>query len=437
MDSLYIHIPFCLSKCAYCDFFSVTGVSDDFMQEYAAALSNEIKYRLQRLEPCSNSEGCVEAEQTGKSEPAFVSRSAFLKTVYIGGGTPSILPFSALKTIFSSFMPYTDSNTEITMEMNADDVTDSLLEQADFLGVTRISSGLQAFSDSVLKTSCRRGGRESNLNAIKLIKSHWKKESSFDLIAALPGQRENELLEGLKILTENGVSHISLYSLTIEEETPLYKMLSAGKIFYDFEEADKMWLKGRDFLIEQGYEQYEVSNFYKIKGGKPCRHNLTYWNLKSYCGCGSGATGSFYSFETAEGKVSGFRYTNTRNLCEYVGFWKNFSPDEVQKPCFTENINQREPETLFSKNIPCEREILTQETLSFEFFMMGLRKKDGICLDEYRKRFSSEIPESIFRVMKKWENEGKACFYTAEEKEHFCMSRDGLIFLNQFLAEII
>ncbi|MCR5400450.1 MAG: radical SAM protein, partial [Treponema sp.] len=231
VKSLYIHIPFCLSKCAYCDFFSLTGFTKEGMEEYALALSREISFYLNYF------------------------NSGFLESVYIGGGTPSLLSFSALKTIFNAFRNNVNENTEITMEMNASDVTEESLLNAESLGVNRLSIGLQAFSDSALKISNRRGGRKDNLRSLATLKAVWKKNLSCDLIAALPLQSKEELFEGISILSENDLPHISLYSLTIEDGTPLFRMLEEGKLKYNFEEADKMWIEARDFLFEKGYEQ--------------------------------------------------------------------------------------------------------------------------------------------------------------------------------------
>ena len=394
VKSLYIHIPFCISKCAYCDFFSVTGFSKEGMDLYAKALSREIDFYLKYYNP------------------------GILESVYIGGGTPSLLSLSALKTIFKAFSKNIDENTEITMEMNASDVTEESLLNAENLGVNRLSVGLQAFSDSALKLSNRRGDREDNLRALSALKSVWKKNLSCDLIAALPMQSKDELFEGISLLTENNISHISLYSLTIEEGTPLYRMLEDGKIKYNFEKADKMWIQARDFLLEKGYDQYEVSNFCK-NDSFMCRHNLAYWNQKSYLGAGSGASGSIYDFEKQ--RLS-FRYTNTKKISDYVNFWLSFDGEITEK----------------SLDFPLwQKEELSKETLIFEFFMMGLRKSRGVNLSDFEKRFSISISEKIKKVMDFWVSQKKAIFYQENGTAHFSMTKEGLLFLNQFLEEII
>lgn len=379
--SLYIHIPFCISKCAYCDFFSkpLASVRDD----YVDALCREIEYRISYYK--------VQA----------------LETIYIGGGTPSLLTDGQFNKIFRTIKDCAEipGTAEITVEVNPDDVSKKLLQNFEECGVTRISCGIQSMNDKALKKACRRADSSMNLQALETFKSCWKGELSLDLISGLPGESEKSLLEGLKIVCSAKPQHISLYSLTIEENTPFGRQLADNSLSYDFDQADRLWLCGRDYLEEEGYEWYEVSNF--CLPGKECRHNLRYWNHKNYLGCGSGACGSIYS---DDGK--GFRWTNTRDINEYVNFWLG-------------DGNKAEP--------PQDYEYIDLPTSQFEFFMMGLRKIEGIKEEDFKDIFDASFPENFLELFEKWQKAGLAL---RGGDGAFAMSRKGMLFLNKFLEEL-
>lgn len=384
--SIYIHIPFCRTRCSYCDFFSTAcgkkGVSDS----YVSALCREIQLRFR------------------------YSGYSSVHTVYIGGGTPSLLTPEQLKKISDSIysLPGVSLLREFSMEVNPDDVTRSFILSAAASGITRLSCGIQAFEDSVLSRVKRRSSGKRVLEALDCISEHWKGDLSVDLIAALPGQTEEGLCKGLKRLSEYPVDHVSLYSLTIEPETPLGRQVESGTLSYDFENADRMWLTGRDVLESLGFRQYEVSNF--CKPGKECLHNLVYWNLEGYLGCGAGATGTLY------GK-NAVRFTGTTDIQEYTDFWLS--------------------ESACIQGAPGEREELNLEVQSFEFFMMGLRTLRGVSLDEYRRRFGYEVPEKIRSEMADWEQRGTAYFYRSGNELYFSLGSNGILFLNDFLRSII
>ena len=378
-SAIYIHIPFCISKCAYCDFFSVpkqnTETRNIVPDNYLEALCNEIAYRIR-----------------------FYKISE-LKTIYIGGGTPSLLTTNQFQKLFSKIKSFTKvlPDAEITVEVNPDDVTPELLECLWQCGVNRISCGLQSMNELALKKACRRADLDTNRKALSLIKEYWKGDASFDLISGLPGEDEKSLVSGLKEVISYNPSHISLYSLTIEEKTPFGKQLEAGLLNYDFDFADKLWLSGRNFLEQNGYHWYEVSNF--CKNRKECLHNLVYWTHGGYIGCGSGACGTVY---TEAG--TGVRWTNTTDIDEYIL--------QGAKTQITENID-----------LP---------TSQFEFFMMGLRKLKGICEDDYKAVFGDELPERFVSLFTKWEKRGLC----VRRSGYYAMSREGILFLNRFLEEL-
>lgn len=394
--SLYIHIPYCLSKCAYCDFFSKPlGRQKDLLRSdekfvpdsYLEALCNEIAYRISYY------------------------KIKKLNTIYIGGGTPSLLTTAQFQFLFSTIRACAklSPEAEITVEVNPDDVSNKLVEGLEACGVNRISCGIQSLKDEVLKKACRRADCANNLRAMTIFRNKWKGEVSVDLISGLPGETEESFLKGLELICDEKPSHVSLYSLTIEENTPFGRQLALGKMKYDYDAADRMWLLGRNFLEAHGYKWYEVSNFCLPE--KECVHNLAYWTHKSYLGCGSGACGTVYSEDG-----TGFRWTNTSDIEEYSGRW----------------LNSRK--TTGTAAQPAEiPEIIDLQTSKFEFFMMGLRKISGVSEKEYRKLFGMPFPESFVQLFKNWEAKGLC---EISEEGRWSMSREGMLFLNRFLEEL-
>ena len=375
--SLYIHIPFCISKCRYCDFFSepVSEVSG----KYTDALINELTFRL-------------------KNEKS-------LRSVYIGGGTPSLLSEKQLKLIAGLVIPLNPH--EFTIEVNPDDVTKEFLSVLAECGVSRLSCGIQSLNNKCLEFCKRRAKREQVIKALELLNRFWQGDLSLDLISALPYETEESFLEGLEILCRSKADHISLYSLTIEEETPFGKMLSSGELDYDFEKADEMWLKGRDFLEAHGFSQYEVSNFCRKE--KESIHNLAYWNHQNYIGCGSGATGTFYNTDG-----TAFRWTNTTHIPEYINFWNGNS----------------------SGNEPVVSENLDRETEVFEFFMMGLRKLSGVSRNHFISLFNTALPESVEKQFQAWRERGLSEIETCNGDVIYRLNKKGILLLNRFLSEL-
>lgn len=387
--SLYIHIPFCRSKCTYCDFFSVPvqgGVPD----LYIDAVCREIPFRRRQF----GTDGW--------------------STVYIGGGTPSLLSEKQFARLFDFLYSCGGTPDECTVELNPDDITKPLLESLRRFGVNRISVGVQAMEQTVLAAVQRRASLETTERALELVKSFWNGIFSADIISALPGQSETAFISGLERLLQYDPEHISLYSLSVEENTPLGKAVYGGELPYDFDDADKLWISGRDFLESRGFCQYEVSNFYNVRTGKPCAHNLAYWQLRDYIGAGSGASGSLY------GKKS-VRYTNVKKPDEYIRFWENVSGDETAD---------------FSA-VPQELEHIDSQTEQFEFCMMGLRTADGICAQEYQKRFGAGLPEKFVRIFSNWEAAGRAECRKKDGNTFYCLNHTGILFLNRFLEEIL
>lgn len=385
--SLYLHIPFCVSKCAYCDFFSIPCGRNPVPRNYADALEEEIKYR------------------------ARVNNIKSWKTVYIGGGTPSLLSSEQLQMIVETAVSCSEKiPEEITVEMNPSDITAEKLSAAERCGVNRISCGIQSFSPAVLSGVNRRSSSDDVKHAAELLKSGFHGIFSADMISALPGETDDSFIEGLGTLLKYTPEHISLYALVIEEKTLLGKSIISGKTRYDYDKADAMWIRGRDFLVSHGYRQYEVSNF--CLPGYQSRHNSAYWKLDDYIGCGAGATGTVYG---RNDEVS-LRYTDTRDIETYTSFWlgKNRCED----------------------SIPEEKELIDRKTSEFEFFMMGLRLREGVCAETYEQRYGEKFPEKAELLFREWQHEGKAEITEREGMHQYALTPEGLLFLNEFLESL-
>ena len=410
--ALYIHIPFCISKCSYCDFFSITECGEEKLDNYIDSLCKEIECRL-------NGFGVIDTGVNGGHE-----RGGIIKSIYIGGGTPSLLKEKHFEKILETVKTcsptlFLAADCEITVELNPDDVSVELLRALWKNGVNRISVGMQSMNNEVLKNVRRRAGRKENLEALKIICGEWKGIFSVDLISALPLESMESFEKGLNEVIQYNPHHISLYSLTIEDETPLGKQVADGLVDYDFDFADKMWLLGRDILEKNGYAQYEVSNFARVGG--ECRHNLFYWNHKPYFGCGSGGTGTLYKSDG-----TGLRWTNTEDVERYIQFWSEKG---------TESAEDTQKQHLC---LPQNEEIVSLSDSKFEFFMMGLRKMCGITDLEYRQIFGEELPEKFVKLAEEWREKG--LFEIVDERldgstsVRYRMSGEGILFLNRFLS---
>lgn len=395
--SLYIHIPFCKKKCAYCDFFSKPCADKKIPDSFISAVLRETKFYARKY---------------------LVSS---WKTIYIGGGTPSLLSPKQLAALLSgvrSMAPFAD-DAEITVEMNPDDITDALLRAADENGVNRLSVGVQSLDDAVLKAVDRRCTRETTVSALNLISRKWRHRFSVDLISGLPSSTDSSFLETLSEVVRFNPDHISLYALTLEKGTPLGNEILAEKKPYDYDAADKQWMLGRDFLVSSGYNHYEVSNF--SKPGFESAHNKTYWHLEDYIGVGAGASGTVYS--DARGKNNGIRWTNTVNVPLYMQYWNDLSKTDL-------------------RNLPRDEEILSLETQRFEFLMMGFRLLEGVSLEEYKNRFGKDLGQVLgdspsSGLFFDWSKMGRMRKYKGPNGFCYAFTESGLLFLNPFLESIL
>ena len=331
-SGVYLHIPFCKSRCSYCDFATDVYRDANSVGRYVNALVAEIS---------------ANAPPEGGTQN--------IDTIYFGGGTPSLLTprqveriLSAVKDRFS-----VDANCEITMEMNPATVTPESLREYGRLGVNRASFGVQTFNDRALKLLSRGHNANDARETFRMLREAGFENISFDLIAGLPGQTLDDWNRNLDEAIRMSPEHLSLYLLEIHEGTPLAEQVRSGRQPRPDEDlAARMYEMMCERLTTAGYKQYEISNF--ARAGFESRHNSKYWRLEPVYGFGVSA----HSFDGEQ------RYSNVRDTEKYVARIENSRTAEVSR----ESI----------------------ETAS-EFAFLGLRLEEGIDLNEYGKRFGVDL----------------------------------------------
>ncbi len=262
-QSLYLHVPFCVQKCKYCSFYSIHW-NPHSEELYIKAILKEM-------------------ELTAKIPHE-------LKTIYIGGGTPSCLSSEGLSKLINGLkLNYKIChNAEFSMEINPGTIDNTKLSVIKDLGINRISIGVQSFRDNELRTVGRIHNSKEALDAVNFALNKKFLNVSIDLIYGIPFQRVEDWIENLKIALSFEIKHISIYELTIEEKTKLYEEIMQGKLkLPDENEIVEMYISATEFLSANGLKKYEISNF--AKKGFECQHNLSYWNRKSYLGIGPSA----------------------------------------------------------------------------------------------------------------------------------------------------
>jgi oxygen-independent coproporphyrinogen-3 oxidase len=350
MDSktpgLYIHIPFCLSKCHYCDFYSLTSISA--IPAFLEALFKEMEMYRNRFHP--------------------------FDTVYIGGGTPSLLSPQQLEQILTNIREKFDlsSKPEITIEANPADLNRSYLESIREIGINRINIGVQSFDHKVLGFLGRRHSLKQAMSAIEASKKAGFRNMGLDLIYGVPEQDIESWLDTLKQAVAFSPEHLSCYQLTLETKTPLGKRYQAGEFSIPGEELQyEFFMKTSEFLEDAGYNHYEVSNFARGKE-YTSRHNQKYWDHSPFLGLGPSA----HSFQCNQ------RWWNHHSLDQYLA-------------------------TINAGNLPVEEtETLTMEQLRLEAFYLGLRTKKGIFLQDFKNQYHYDLFTEKKEILAKLEEEG-------------------------------
>ncbi len=364
-NSLYVHVPFCREKCRYCDFYS--GNFLELVPFYRKAVLRELALR----------------------EPEF---SQF-PTVYFGGGTPSLMEPAFFESILSKVGQF----SEVTVEFNPEDAEKGKLRELSLIGVNRISLGVQSFSEKILKTLGRRQKPEDNLKALEAVCSVFS-NVSVDLIYGVSDQTVELFMKDLETALSFPVKHISLYALTVYEETPLFKDYLEGKFKLPEEETVyEAYSEAVSYLKKRGFRQYEISNF--AVPGFESKHNVNYWKLENYLGLGSSAASFFVN-----------RYwKNVSNLKEYI-----------------ERTERGELPTE-------EEEIFEGEELKKLKLIMGLRLIEGVDLKEIglEEKFREALEKS--EIVKGLLEEG----LIELENGRLRLGKNGLFVSNSVISQLI
>ncbi len=353
VQSAYIHIPFCKQKCNYCSFISFPKL--EMKEQYLEALEKEIKHHY---------------------------KGETLKTIYFGGGTPSLLSayeFERLLQLFNF-----SKQTEITAELNPESITQEYLCKLYKIGINRISIGCQTFDDNILKIIGRHHKAKQVEDTVKLAQNIGFDNISLDFIYGLPTQTISGFEEDLKKAISLGIQHISLYGLKIDDGCYFYKN-PPKKLPSEDEQAD-MYLKAISIL--NNFEHYEISNF-----GKPSKHNLNYWDNENYYGFGL----------AAHGYIDKVRYSNFENLTDYI----------------TNPIKHY-----------MEHQLSKQEILEEEIFL-GFRKMTGINVDKINKKFNIDFEEKYSKVLIKYSD------FLTKTADGYSFNTRGILISNVILSEFI
>lgn len=370
---LYVHIPFCKSKCYYCDFCSMPDLSR--RSDYMDAIETEAR---------------LFAARYGRLKP---------DTVFIGGGTPTVLEepdWHRLARLFERYFDFS-SLSEWSVEGNPESVTVSMAKTLKDIGVNRFSMGVQSMDFGLLKAIGRIHSPDEVKRAFEALRQTGFDNINLDLMTGLPGQTLSSLEETLQWLKQFDPEHVSAYGLKIEEGTPFDRMERQGLLKLPEESLEReMDHRIREVLRERGYEHYEISNY--AKPGKACRHNLNYWNCGSYAALGL----------SAHGYLNGVRYENTSELDVYM-------------------------EALSSEKLP----VISEETISLqedekEWLMLRLRLTEGISFSEYQARYGKSFLAEKKAAIDKLKETG----WIDLQKDYLRLTEAGLDFANTVIVEI-
>jgi oxygen-independent coproporphyrinogen-3 oxidase len=374
LAGIYIHIPFCKQPCTYCNFHF--SVSLKQKENLIASINKEILLT-----------------------PLFATGSKQIDSIYIGGGTPSLLTADEIKTIFETLHKKfnVNVNAEITLEANPDDISKSMLSQWQQVGINRLSLGIQSFSESELLWMNRAHNASEALNSINKIQEAGFKNFSVDLIYGSPLSGNDVLKKNVEILFKMNVPHVSCYALTVEPKTKLYKMIGQQKsIPVDSEKQAEQFLLLMDLMKQGGYEHYEISNY--AKPGMRSKHNSSYWQGKAYYGFGPSA----HSFD---GKKT--RRWNIANNSLYI-------------------------QSLAKDLVPFEEEILTETQQLNEYIMTSLRTKEGLELKQVSSSFGKNNAERLYFQSRKYIDSNKMIL----EDEKMILTREGKLFADGIAADL-
>lgn len=373
MAGIYIHIPFCKTRCIYCDFYSTTR--SDLKERYIRALCRELRIRKDYLE------------------------GATIETIYFGGGTPSQLDEEDFRQVFATIEEVygMEHCKEITLEANPDDLTEEYVTRLHRLPFNRISMGIQTFDDVTLKLLNRRHNAMQAIEAVDRCRRAGFENISIDLIYGLPGETDERWERDLKQAVSLNVEHISAYHLTYEEGTRIYELLQAHRIReVDEESSVRFFSVLIDTLDAAGYEHYEISNI--CRPGKYSRHNTSYWKGIPYLGCGPAA----HSFNT-----------HTRE-------WNVASLEEYMQGIETD---RRKFETEYQDKTTCYNECI----------MTCIRTLWGISLKYIEMEFGTEMWKYCMDMATPYLESGKLKI----QDNHLCLTREGIFISDGIISDLM
>ena len=376
-SGLYIHIPFCTQKCRYCDFYSITQKSDfrpyHPNPQFVERLLRDVRYFKERY--------AIEA----------------WKTVYIGGGTPSLLHPDDISSLATGIREgQKQPIQEFTIEANPEDITSEWLAACSEGGINRLSIGVQTFDNDVLTVNGRRGSKEKTIAALETIKRRWQGALSCDLIAGLAGQTAQSLADDVRRLIDYRIEHLSLYGLCSEEPLPDTRE--------DF--ISELLRENTELLAANGYIRYEVSNF-SYRDKHRSLHNQIYWNMEPYVGIGPAACGTLIYEDSGGRFIAAERFEGLKDIDK----WMTAADRTSVYPC----------------------EHIGRNTFLEEVLMMGFRLVEGINRAAFARRFGADITAFIGDTLSRWEKRGQCRI----ELNRVYLTEEGMFFLNRFLVDAL
>ena len=380
--SVYIHIPFCVTKCPYCDFNSIATASVPD-EDYIDAVLREMAFLV-------------------KERPDLMHKR--VETIYIGGGTPSLVYPQNIKRLINGIRErfFSSEEQEITIEVNPGTVSQDRLNQYREAGINRLSIGVQSFSEKGLKSLGRIHSVQVALDCIEYARKAGFDNLGIDLIFGTPGQALAEWASDLTTVISMRPEHISVYNLTIERDTLFHNLMAEGKLLIPHEDdVIAMYELAIDRLESSGYNHYEISNF-SLKGLES-RHNSRYWLGMEYIGLGAGA----HSYFSTPGR--GIRWWNERDPYRYM---QNIKDDG---------------------QAVAGRERLTLEEALSEGLFLGLREMKGIDMERFKKRFNTELPDYWMKKIKVFKTEG----FLEDKDNHLRLTRKGILLSNELITDLM
>jgi len=371
---IYIHVPFCRSKCQYCDFYSLTTKDDRQMDSYLDAV-------------------CTHIRESGTLAPGYL-----VDTVYFGGGTPSFFGADGMAVIMTTIRKHFDvaNDAEISFEANPDSVTPKLLRRLRSEGFNRVSLGIQSDNDEILAQIGRPHDYAQAVEAVRRIRKAGFRNLSLDLIYGLPGQTLESWEKTLRNVMSLDPEHISCYGLKLEEGTPLYERRDQYQFPDDDSQAD-MYLTAVEILRLAGYRQYEISNF--AKRHKESAHNLKYWTGGEYLGFGPDASSDF----------AGKRFSMVRDLESYVRG------------------------VLEGGRVIADIQEVPPRERAGEYLMMRLRTTRGIHAEEYEKQFLLPF-KPLEKVLEQCRKRGHA---ERSERGWWRLTPEGMLISNSIISDLL